>query len=277
MNAWQQRVSAWFKDKVAPAAALPVRLGGRGTFASTTAVPTVRGFDQPLFWVVVALLLWGLVMVYSASIAMPDNPRFAKYSHTYFLTRHAMWLAISFVAALIASQIPIDRWEKAAPWLFITSLVLLIAVLIPGVGKVLYGARRCISIGPLGFLQRRRQAFRAHRFNQVTHRADLKGFQGKLVMGSAEDHRRRRLALAQLGRHLQAIEAGHADIQQDHVRPQAVDQRQRFFAVAGRGLEDTITLEFADHADQALAGKGFVIDDQHIHIARASCMSLEQG
>ena len=151
MNAWQQRVSAWFKDKVAPAAALPVRLGGRGTFASTTTVPTVRGFDQPLFWVVVALLLWGLVMVYSASVAMPDNPRFAKYSHTYFLTRHAMWLAISFVAALIASQIPIDRWEKAAPWLFIASLVLLIAVLIPGVGKVVYGARRWISIGPLGF------------------------------------------------------------------------------------------------------------------------------
>lgn len=151
MNAWLPRFSAWFKDKLAPAAALPVRLGGRGTFASTTNVPTVRGFDQPLFWVVVALLLWGLVMVYSASIAMPDNPRFAKYSHTYFLSRHAMWLAISFVAALIASQVPIDRWEKAAPWLFITSLVLLIAVLIPGVGKVVYGARRWISAGPFSF------------------------------------------------------------------------------------------------------------------------------
>jgi cell division protein FtsW len=151
MNAWLQRVSSWFKDKVAPSAALPVRLGGRGTFASTTSVPTVRGFDQPLFWVVVALLLWGLVMVYSASIAMPDNPRFAKYSHTYFLSRHSLWLAISFVAALIASQVPIDWWEKAAPWLFIVSLVLLIAVLIPGVGKVVYGARRWISAGPFSF------------------------------------------------------------------------------------------------------------------------------
>ena len=62
----------------------------------------VTGFDQPLVWVTVALLAWGLVMVYSASIAMPDNPRFAKYTPTYFLTRHVMWLAIAFVASLLA-------------------------------------------------------------------------------------------------------------------------------------------------------------------------------
>jgi cell division protein FtsW len=137
---------------MAPAtAALPVRLGGRGSFAATTSVPQVRGFDQPLAWVVVALLLWGLVMVYSASIAMPDNPKFAKYTHTYFLVRHAMWVAMSFVAALIAFQVPVSVWEKYAPWLFVASLVLLIAVLIPGVGKVVYGARRWISMGPLSF------------------------------------------------------------------------------------------------------------------------------
>jgi len=47
----------------------------------TAAPAQVRRFDQPLVWVAVALLLWGLVMVYSASIAMPDNPRFASYAH----------------------------------------------------------------------------------------------------------------------------------------------------------------------------------------------------
>jgi cell division protein FtsW len=109
------------------------------------------GFDQALVWVAVALLAWGLVMVYSASIAMPENPRFAKYTHTYFLTRHVMWLVLSFVAALLAFQVPIATWEKAAPMLFVVSLVLLGAVLIPYVGKVVYGARRWIAIGPLGF------------------------------------------------------------------------------------------------------------------------------
>ena len=152
MSVAAQSLFKWFSARMAPTdAALPVRLGGRGSFAATTSVPQVRGFDQPLAWVVVALLMWGLVMVYSASIAMPDNPKFAKYTHTYFLMRHAMWVAMSFVAALIAFQVPMSVWEKYAPWLFVASLVLLIAVLIPGVGKVVYGARRWISMGPLSF------------------------------------------------------------------------------------------------------------------------------
>ena len=36
------------------------------------------GFDRALVFVVIALLSLGLVMVYSASIALPDNPRFAR-------------------------------------------------------------------------------------------------------------------------------------------------------------------------------------------------------
>ncbi len=155
MSAWGHTLSGWFSLRQAVGTAgigpLPVRLGGRGSFASTTDVPQTRGFDQPLVWVVVALLLWGMVMVYSASIAMPDNPKFAKYTHTYFLVRHAMWVLTAFVAALMAFQIPVSVWEKAAPWLFVASLVLLIAVLIPGVGKVVYGARRWISVGPFSF------------------------------------------------------------------------------------------------------------------------------
>jgi cell division protein FtsW len=54
--------------------ALPVRVHGT-EFARTAASPVhVKGFDQPLVWVTFALLMFGLVMVYSASIAIPDNP-----------------------------------------------------------------------------------------------------------------------------------------------------------------------------------------------------------
>ncbi len=122
-----------------------------GLNASVSAPKRVVAFDQALLWVTVTLLIWGLVMVYSASIAMPENPRFAKYTHTYFLTRHVLWLLMSFVAALLAFQVPVAGWEKAAPWLFVVSLVLLVAVLIPYIGKVVYGARRWISVGPVGF------------------------------------------------------------------------------------------------------------------------------
>lgn len=152
MSAWGQSLKGWFSARMAPAAsALPVRLGGRGSFSSTTTVTPVRGFDQPLVWVVAALLLWGTVMVYSASIAMPENPRFANYTHTHFLVRHVASIAVAFVAALITFQIPIQTWEKAAPWLFVVSLVLLMAVLVPFIGKGVNGARRWIALGILNF------------------------------------------------------------------------------------------------------------------------------
>lgn len=130
---------------------LPVRIGGM-EYARTASTPTrVLGFDQALIWVCVGLLAWGLVMVYSATIAMPDNPRFARYGENFFVYRHALWICMSFVAALVVFQVRMDWWEKVAPWLFVISLALLIAVLIPHVGAVINGARRWISLGPMNF------------------------------------------------------------------------------------------------------------------------------
>jgi len=111
----------------------------------------VHGFDPALLWVTVALLAWGLVMVYSASIALPDNPKFHRYAHTFFLSRHALFLVLSFVAALLAFQVKMEAWERIAPWLFVLSLLLLVIVLIPGIGKGVNGARRWIGLGPLSF------------------------------------------------------------------------------------------------------------------------------
>ncbi len=152
MSGIASRMSSWFASLSAPAGdVLPVRLGMSRRAATGTQPSGNTGFDQPLVWVTVALLAWGLVMVYSASIAMPENPRFARYTHTYFLIRHAAWLVIGFVAALLAFQVPVATWEKSARGLFIVSLVLLALVLVPHVGKVVYGARRWIAVGPLSF------------------------------------------------------------------------------------------------------------------------------
>ena len=152
MSAATGRLQGWIGRLRKPAAdVLPVRLSGTRRMDTVNLPSTVSGIDQALVWVTVTLMLWGLVMVYSASIAMPDNPRFARYTHSYFLTRHVMWLALAFIAALVAFQVPVAQWEKSARWLFVASLVLLTVVLIPHVGKVVYGARRWISLGPIGF------------------------------------------------------------------------------------------------------------------------------
>jgi cell division protein FtsW len=109
------------------------------------------GLDQSLIWVALALLLWGLVMVYSASIAIPDNPKFARYAHTYFLNRHLLFLGIAILAGLLTFQVPMAAWEKAAPWLFVLSLLLLMLVLLPFLGKAVNGARRWIGLGFMSF------------------------------------------------------------------------------------------------------------------------------
>ncbi|NML18476.1 putative lipid II flippase FtsW [Azohydromonas caseinilytica] len=127
---------------------LPVR-----DFVRTAPAQPARlsGFDQGLLWVTVGLLALGLVMVYSATVALPDNPRFARYSPTYFLVRHLAALGIGFVAALLTVQIPVAQWEKWAPYLFLGSLVGLVVVLVPHVGVSVNGARRWIPLGIMNF------------------------------------------------------------------------------------------------------------------------------
>ena len=90
-------------------------------------------------------------MVYSASVALPDNPRFKNYAPTHFLTRHAISLAIAFVASLAVLQVPISIWEKYAPHIFVAALALLVLVLIPFIGKGVNGARRWIPLGLMNF------------------------------------------------------------------------------------------------------------------------------
>lgn len=111
----------------------------------------VMGFDQPLVWLTLALLAMGLVMVYSATIALPDSPRFSNYTPTFFFTRHLVAIIMAVCVAAVVTQIPMATWEKTAPWLFVLSLILLILVLIPHVGKVVYGARRWLPLGIMNF------------------------------------------------------------------------------------------------------------------------------
>ena len=80
--------SLFAKEPESSIDALPVRIHG-AELSRTAASPVhVKGFDQPLVWVVFGLLMFGLVMVYSASIALPDNPRMLSLIHISEPTRH---------------------------------------------------------------------------------------------------------------------------------------------------------------------------------------------
>jgi cell division protein FtsW len=156
-------VKVAFEALTAPFTALADRLsalrGGAGARVpvrdtinlSSTQQVRWSSFDAGLTWVIVALLAFGLVMVYSASIQLPDNPRFANYTPTHFFSRHLLSIAIAGIASAVVLTIPIQTWEKAAPWIFVAALVLLIAVLMPFIGKVVNKSRRWIPLGFMNF------------------------------------------------------------------------------------------------------------------------------
>jgi cell division protein FtsW len=108
--------------------------------------PPLAEYDQPLLWVTLVLLGIGVVMVYSASIAIAEGSRSTGHHPTYFLVRHAVFLTVSIVLAAITFQVPSRLWQRFAPYLFMAGFVLLALVLIPGIGREVNGSRRWISL-----------------------------------------------------------------------------------------------------------------------------------
>jgi cell division protein FtsW len=109
---------------------------------------TMMAWDKPLVLVCVGLMLLGLVMIYSASIALPESPRYKaiKPTATYFLMRQTIFVVVGTFAAAIAFRIPLAKWQRWSPYLFIATIVLLVAVLVPGLGRGANGAKRWISL-----------------------------------------------------------------------------------------------------------------------------------
>ncbi len=103
--------------------------------------------DQALLWSAVLLGAIGLVMVYSASIAMAEAERFTGFRPSYFLVRHSIYLVVGLAFAAALFRIPLWLWQKASPWLFMAGTAMLVALLIPGIGREVNGARRWISMG----------------------------------------------------------------------------------------------------------------------------------
>ena len=123
---------------------------GYDNLLNSSARADVRAEVDPLLlWAAVGLLMTGLVMVYSSSIAIAEGSRMFGNQPHYFLIRHSIFLVIGGVASVMAFQIPTRLWQEGAPWLFLLGVVLLIAVLVPHIGKSVNGAQRWIMLGPI--------------------------------------------------------------------------------------------------------------------------------
>ena len=110
--------------------------------------PTLQGryTDRLLLAVAVLLLVFGLVMVASASVAVAERQ---TGDMLYYFRRQLMFAVLGLGAGVFMYSVPMRHWSNAGFPLLGFGLVLLMLVLIPGVGHEVNGARRWLNLGPV--------------------------------------------------------------------------------------------------------------------------------
>ena len=108
--------------------------------------PAMAEYDRSLAWAAFLLVATGLVMVYSASIAIAEGSRFTGNNSAYFLIRQSIFLALALFAATLTFMVPVRVWQTSAPWFFLAGMGLLVLVLVPGIGREVNGARRWLNL-----------------------------------------------------------------------------------------------------------------------------------
>lgn len=101
-----------------------------------------KDYDQILLWVLLCLLAFGLIMVYSASIAQAGLTNFAN--RNVFFIKQAQFAIIGILLSFLLYRVPMWRWQRWTKFALPISLVIL--VILPFVGEEINGARRWLSL-----------------------------------------------------------------------------------------------------------------------------------
>lgn len=105
-----------------------------------------NSIDMPLLIVVILLLATGLVMVLSASA--PSS--LADYGNSYnYVLKQGIAALIGLIAMFFLSRYDYKKFKKSYKVIYFFSILILFAVVVPGLGVSSGGARRWIKIGPM--------------------------------------------------------------------------------------------------------------------------------
>jgi cell division protein FtsW len=103
---------------------------------------TARGVDMPMLLTVVALLAFGLIMLYSASFDFSFN----EYgSSSYMFMRQVRWLGLGISCAFALSIFDYHRWRRLVVFAMLGTIGLLITVLF--INEIRLGASRTLFEG----------------------------------------------------------------------------------------------------------------------------------
>lgn len=105
-----------------------------------------EGVDLVVFLITATFLCVGSLMVYSASISLADSPKYNTTQY-HFLMRHLVSICVALFTAYCVYRIPMRFWRRTSSFWVVLGILLLVAVIIPGIGHAVNGSRRWIGVG----------------------------------------------------------------------------------------------------------------------------------
>ena len=106
-----------------------------------------RKFDLVLFIAVILLILFGLIMIYSASSIWAEY----KFHDSFkYVKQQSLFIIIGIVLMITISKLDYSWYYKKTNLILTVCLFLLVLVLIPGIGSVRNGSRSWFGIGSFG-------------------------------------------------------------------------------------------------------------------------------
>ena len=121
-------------------------LGVRQAVRSRAASEPLALYDKWLLVAIIGLLFLGLLMVASSSV-MISSKYYQQPFH--FLVRQVCYLVFGLLVGMFVMRVDTSVWEKWSAPLLLVCLVMLVLVLIPGIGRVVNGSRRWLTLGPV--------------------------------------------------------------------------------------------------------------------------------
>jgi cell division protein FtsW len=121
-------------------------IGVRQAARSRAASEPLALYDKWLLVAIIGLLFFGLLMVASSSV-MISSKYYQQPFH--FLVRQVCYLVLGLFVGMFVMRVDTSIWEKWSAPLLLVCLVMLVIVLIPGIGRVVNGSRRWLTLGPV--------------------------------------------------------------------------------------------------------------------------------
>lgn len=100
-------------------------------------------FDALLFAVCAGLLVIGYVMVTSSTLHLGSS---GEQNFLHYPVLQMVHIGLGLFFGVLVALVPMRRWEEWGPWLLAMGFVLLILVLVPGIGVMIKGSRRWMSV-----------------------------------------------------------------------------------------------------------------------------------